>query len=627
MPSLFSILRSLLSNSHRAHPADDDPVVAPGGQGRRAKPNAMWFRAQGDGDREFAIAGRRRVVADDLTLDLDLASQVLKVELPDSPHGGRRPVRLIPRLKGLVPDLPVSASALGQKAKLFDDGLLAAVELATQEGAGRQPGKAALLSALGRALAVVEPGTADGGQALILGAARLGEVPLPALPPRIESLTERSIQAFLADDRQSSRPLGFYTWSQRLTNIFRQDRMLQRPLESRADIDLVARALRADPSARAAYESLLALSSRLTNPLSWPDLRGVLSSLDRGEEAAPDGDISFFPPSRSHEADVGARLCPPGRAIPADFVLIDAMIRLIRAGELDLTPKPDSGWYDYQTWALEPLVAPERTREAPFLVLAEEYRALLLELFKGLLALTAETHVKERRIFTGEFQALAPTRRIVIKPALAAEPLPTFYLRRALGYRYVRGVLEEAFGADELTRMHRLGPDGAVEARLSDELTGIEALFLGAHVVVSRQLGLAHDPSGGDEPTAEAAARAFLAWRQQMAHDPDLSADLRAMVPVFYDDGRKKMKVWVFLGWDSREIEVSFNRPPAVTVLEQPGGAAPGELIYVWGTLSTAFAYPVTGELYVDRLLDRDEFRRVCDAGGTREGILRLLAS
>ena len=35
----------------------------------------------------------------------------------------------------------------------------------------------------------------------------------------------------------------------------------------------------------------------------------------------------------------------------------------------------------------------------------------------------------------------------------------------------------------------------------------------------------------------------------------------------------------------------------------------------------------ISSELDVDRLLDRDEFRRVCDAGGTREGILRLLAS
>ena len=71
------------------------------------------------------------------------------------------------------------------------------------------------------------------------------------------------------------------------------------------------------------------------------------------------------------------------------------MIRRIRTGELNLEPGAESGWYDYQIWALEALVIPERMPEGDRLYLDEEYRKLLIELFKGLLTLTRETHVKQ----------------------------------------------------------------------------------------------------------------------------------------------------------------------------------------------------------------------------------------
>jgi hypothetical protein len=44
-----------------------------------------------------------------------------------------------------------------------------------------------------------------------------------------------------------------------------------------------------------------------------------------------------------------------------------------------------------------------------------------------------------------------------------------------------------------------------------------------------------------------------------------------------------------------------------------------------WGELRADLHYPVTADLYVDRLLDRDEFRKLCDGCGTRSEILRRL--
>lgn len=165
--------------------------------------------------------------------------------------------------------------------------------------------------------------------------------------------------------------------------------------------------------------------------------------------------------------------------IPEGFVLADELIRRIRSSERDLEPRTESGWYDYQTWALEALVIPERMPEGTRLALDREYRKLLLELFKGLLTLTRETHIKQLEL--PSLGAARGSREVCIDiaPALAAEPLVTFYLRRALGYRYVRGVLEDTFGPGELERLHRLTPVGPAPTSLARELIDIETLFLG----------------------------------------------------------------------------------------------------------------------------------------------------
>ena len=97
------------------------------------------------------------------------------------------------------------------------------------------------------------------------------------------------------------------------------------------------------------------------------------------------------------------------------------------------------------------------------------------------------------------------------------------------------------------------------------------------------------------------------------------------MVPVFYDVERRKTKVWVFLGWSSRPITVSFTRAPQATILDLDGKPARGRVSIRWGKLHAQLPYPVTGELYVDQILDRNEFRSFCDACGTRTEIMRRL--
>ncbi len=341
-------------------------------------------------DREFDVQG--------FHVRVDVRDAVIAIDVPeDRGFAGDRDAR---EEAPVLPTLPatggfVSASVLAQKAKQFDDGLYAAVEQAAQNGAGSFAGKDAMLKRVARILSGGgTEGLGDPGMVLF-AACKLGDVQVDA-PRELNATVQSAVNEFLADELRS-KPVGFYTWSPALSGIFRQDRMLQTELKGEAGIATFARALHADKAARATYEEYLSLVSRLTNPLSGRDLRGVLQTLDSGGAEFPSHGVVFFPTSRAHETGLIKKLYMD-KPIPQGFSLIDEMMKRIRSKQIDVSPTASSGWYDYQTWSLETLVAPDRAAEAVKLKLEESYRKQLEELFRGVLALIRETHIKQLEV-------------------------------------------------------------------------------------------------------------------------------------------------------------------------------------------------------------------------------------
>jgi hypothetical protein len=219
-------------------------------------------------------APTRAIVAEGYRVELDLNSQVLGIDVPEERGFGQQQkseeAPISPTLEGLGGGL-VSGSMLAQKAKQFDDGLYAAIELAAEDGAGRFRGKAAMLRELGQALAASQTVSPDDPTAIVLAACRLGRLSVN-IPGRNDGALRATVDAFLADPLRS-KPIGFYTWSTSLAAIFQQDRILQSELKGRAAIETVARALHAKAQARASYDAYLALTARLTNPLAAGELR------------------------------------------------------------------------------------------------------------------------------------------------------------------------------------------------------------------------------------------------------------------------------------------------------------------------------------------------------------------
>ena len=234
------------------------------------------------------------------------------------------------------------------------------------------------------------------------------------------------------------------------------------------------------------------------------------------------------------------------------------------------------------------------------------YRDHLEHLFRAALALARETHVKQLEVpMCGA--ALGPP--IVVLPELHLEPLVTHYARRAESYRFLRAVLVEAFGEATLNRLHRLRRDAPAEPTLAAELEFMTALFEEAANVARLELGAS--PSGSTST--------FLRWMATRSQDADIAADLRMMVPVYHDIGRRRTKVWMFLGWLEDTLDVSFEHPPEV---RSPEGLPVNA---EFRDTSCPIAIPVIIEALVSRVLDRDEFRAVCDRCGTPEAVVRTL--
>jgi hypothetical protein len=573
----------------------------------------------------------REIHAVGWSVRLDLGGQVLAIDVPQ--HSFVRPYEdTLSPAAPLAFDGFVSAAALLWKAKLFDDGLLAAVGLAAQDGAGRFAGKAALLRPLAATLRQ-DPAADPAALALVFGACQLGGVP-ETLPQHARPIPDTAVAAFLGDEGKS-KPLGFYSWSERLQGIFRQDRFLQGELSPR-QAESPAAALGRDPAARATYLAALDLAARLTNPRAGPDLRSLLD--DVPAETVPSTPPAFLPPSLSHEAVLVERLFGD-RPIPDGFDLAAELVARVRSGQMSLAPTASSGWYDHLAWSLEPLIRPDAVPESGRLSLGGRYREHLGEVFKGMLALARETQVKQLKAAVAGAKGLRETV-IHVAPDLSVEPLAELYRRRAACYRYVRGVLEEAFGPATLRNLHRLTPEGPVEPDLAGELTAMERLFEGAYRVACREIG--HPPGDGAEDVAVAA---FREWAKSLDRDAELGRDGRMMVPVFHDVGRKRTKVWAFLGWDRTLLNVRYETEPTVVSCERDvrprhsadGTDRPARRV-VPGTDPAALprvefqrewceaATPVFAEVYVERLMDRDEFRRFCDLHPTREVILANLS-
>jgi hypothetical protein len=103
------------------------------------------------------------------------------------------------------------------------------------------------------------------------------------------------------------------------------------------------------------------------------------------------------------------------------------------------------------------------------------------------------------------------------------------------------------------------------------------------------------------------------------------------MVPVYYDVQAKRTKCWVFLCWVEKTLHVTFQKNPTVSIDEMEPENAASRLSaggtehipqVVFQDSSYKAYYPFSAEVYVERLMNRREFREFCSRHADTEAIL-----
>jgi hypothetical protein len=520
------------------------------------------------------------------------------------------------------PVLP-SVNLVDGKAKQFDDGLYAALDRAYYRGL-----KGRLASHVELVRHFYDKAGKDSPAAAYLAAGL--ELAGVTVEPADRAAKEKYLRDF-RENEVASKPIGFYTWDDTLATCFRFLRFFQKefgPGELAVPADL-ARALAGDQGLRADYRKMLDFYAHLTNPyicLSVADLPAG-KSLGSGEfvqlchdKKVTHETVALFPPSTSRETVLFEKLFRDG--LPPNADLMRELVQRIRSGEVDLQPRPDSGWYDYQAYALETLLLPGKGQEKDKLLLTRAYKKRMLEAFQALITKRKETHV--RQLAMAEALAAPPLEKV--SPPLRVEPCPTYFLRTARAYAFLGDFLEIAVGRDGLKQLHGLTKDGERPQDLGTELRDMRDLFYGLYLVSAEDIGMKPQFRDGEPVQADRCYRTASAWLETALGDRDLAEDTRVAVPVVVDPQRQVTRLWLTLGVRLAKLDASYARPPS---LKPAKGQGDWRLAEGYQLGSAEYLIPVDEFAEVElpglRVLTREELRSVCDREKTKDAILQAL--
>jgi hypothetical protein len=524
-----------------------------------------------------------------------------------------------------------SVNLIDGKAKQFDDGLYAAIDLAYYQGL-----KEKLQSHVQLVKRIAEKAGKDSPAAPYLAAG----LELAGVKFDVTNVAEkdRLLSAFRMNE-VASKPIGFYTWNEKLSELFRFMRFFARQFGQFDAIGLdipqaLAVALGQDKALLADYEKAVAFYKKLTNPnncLSLADVMNVnpldVPTLRRlaKEKNVSHASVAVFPPSTSKETVLFEKLFPTG--VPPNVDLMKELVKRIRSGEVDLKPTANAGWYDYQVYALETLLLPEKGAEKDKLLLTKEYKKRMLEAFKALVTKRRETHVRQLDFGMKAAAAMPPPLEEKVKPRLRVEPAPTYYLRTARAYSFLANFLEASVGTEGLQSLHGLKEDGQRSPDLYAELLKMRDLFYGLHLISAEDIGMKPNLAAEESVEQERCYKVATDWLAKAIDDGDLAADTRVAVPIYVDLNRNVTRLWLTLGVRLAKLDANYVRPPSTKPAKVEGEWKAVEAHKLEGV---SYLIPVDEfaevELNGARVLTRAELRAICDREKTKERIVQALA-
>jgi hypothetical protein len=505
------------------------------------------------------------------------------------------------------PVLP-SVNMIDGKAKQFDDGLYAAIDRAYYLGHGEaMKGHLQTIRRIFDKVAKPSP-AAD----YLAAGLSLSSQPVEA------SAKAKALASRFLSKEVWSKPIGFYTWDKTLPECFRVLRFFSMPIQDQAIPIEIARVLRVDKALRDDYVKAYTFYARLTNPL----IGRTPADLVDGPTIGPRDRFTLFPPSNSRETELFERLFPNG--LPPDAHMMRELIAAIRSGRVDLKPREQGGWKDYQVYALETLLLPDRGLEANKLLLTKSYKKRMLEAFEALMTKRRETHARQDPAAKSEAPGFEEIT--MLAPRLRVEPNPTYYLRTARSYAFLLDFLESTLGEPTLKSLRGLRDGGERELDLLAELNWMRDLFYGLAFLSAEDIGLELHLREGEKVDLVGAEQIAKAWVTKIGTDGDLAVDTRISVPVIYQKTTGQVRIWVTCGVRLTKLDARYVKPPSVRPRDGTGE---------WKPLESWQLYPSTSLIPVDefaevevkggRVFTREELRAICDRFKTKEKIVEAL--
>ncbi len=628
-----------------------------------------------DGPASFKITVPK-VIRDESELPPEQTEALMKLKLSDPPAYEAELARITEELQQYDMELPLatnykdasyntdhrllmSMEFVGQRGKFVDDGVYAAMELALEDGIEKKfpRGKRAWVHEVAQQI-LYRWSDSSGDEAEIYRRALVWVATAELLggaepEPKVLNLTSDVIadaqaqaDAFLAEQPLQSRPIGFYTWSEELQRIYTRDRWLMQPLDVTDPADLMLLLVFVDVMERdeelTLYKELKKINeiyAAMSNPGRglrvvdfFDDARGAekLITKERArekwfEDVRKDEPYHLFPPSRTREAELIERL---GGTDAVAGESMDAMIAALRSGDIALLPSVESGWYDWQQYALEVLVKLDEMPEGTKIDPDEGYQQRLEMAFAAMLTQNRETHVKQLEMVPTSATMPAPlVAEVTVQPSFAIEPLPSYYLRvmDAYGFLYEKALTGNL--ADYWQDYHPW-IDGAPDEdqNLADAIKEIRDLYAGLYLAASMDIGMIPNTEALDVADPRIAVRDAVVWSQNWhkpGGDPLMAEDVRVIVPVGVTRSGGLL-CWAVLGVKPLNVTIEYADPPRVSPLVE--GV---EVKVVTEPVDYTMLVPVFAEVVLPTQTPptRDEFRALCDEQMTESDIREALAS
>ena len=369
-------------------------------------------------------------------------------------------------------------------------------------------------------------------------------------------------------DKTASKPIGFYDWTPELTTG-----MAVLPLPAtrvqgrRAGRSPRYRGRAQGPARARGGSTLRSTASTAGSPTRWPASRltrwwtrsSSLRELARQHGARRDT-VAVFPPSISRETELFERMFAFG--LPTNLGGHDPREHdggphpADPAGRVDLKPRPNDGWDQYQVYALETLLLPTAGPEKDKLLLTAEYKKRLMEAFQAIVTKQRENAGASTRC--GETRR-GTARRAGRRSPAAGRALPDVLSPHRPILRLHPELPARRRRPEPLGKLHGLRSKraaGRVAGRRIGRLCPAVLRLLPA--LLRRHRHDDRSSSTASRSTRPAARQAALEWLDKPEADRDLACDTRVAVPIYIDPARQTTRLWADFGV---RLAATWKRP------------------------------------------------------------------